>query len=136
MAGEVQEERAAIVLAGRRILVVEDEIMIAMMVEDMLEEIGCCVAAVATRHSAAEEAIESGGLDAAILDINLNGGTSFYIARALAARGIPFLFSTGYGESATPPEFRDRPVLGKPFAQAELRTKLSSLFSGATGSEG
>ena len=85
---------------GRKVLVVEDEMMIAMLVEDMLDELGCTVVgpahALAPALDLASSATE---IDAALLDINLGGQPVFAIADALRARGVPMIFSTGYGEA-------------------------------------
>jgi len=116
-------------LAGRRILVVEDEVMISMLIEDMLDELGCVVAAVAARQATALEFLVSERIDAAILDLNLNGDTSFGVAAALAAREIPFLFSTGYGDATLLPEYVGRPIMTKPFRLADLQKHLLALFA-------
>ena len=86
---------------GRRILVVEDEMMIAMLVEDMLGELGCAVVGPAhALDTALAMAASEVGLDAALLDVNLGGTSVFPVADALRAKGVPAIFSTGY--TATP----------------------------------
>lgn len=112
-------------LAGRGILLVEDEMAVAMLLEDMLEELGCRVAATAARPAQALEAIEAHAFDAAILDVSLDGEDSYGIAAALAARGIPFVFSTGYGALGLRLDFRDRPLLQKPFRRRDLARALA-----------
>jgi len=116
-----------------RILLVEDEMVVAMLLEDMLDEIGFEVVATASREMEAVAAIEAHPIDAAILDVNLDGKRSYGIADALIARGIPFLFSTGYGEMALEPKYRQQKVLTKPFRMEELACALGSLLSGEPG---
>ena len=87
---------------GKRILVVEDELMIRMLLEDMLGELGYIVAAEAARIDEALDAANNADFDVAILDVNLNGEPILPVADALAARGTPFVFATGYGERGLP----------------------------------
>ena len=112
-----------------RVLIVEDELMIRMLLEDMLEELGYTVAAEAGRIDEALDAIKNGGFDVAILDVNLNGENTAPIAEALAARGLPFVFATGYGEHGLPEAFRDRPTLKKPFQVDGLHQLLQSALA-------
>lgn len=112
------------ILAGRRILVVEDEFMIAMLLESLLEELGCVVPDIAAKPPQAIKAIETHEIDAAVLDVNLSGVDSFEVAAVLAKREIPFVFATGYGGSRLTPEFADRPVLQKPYRISELEEAL------------
>lgn len=114
-------------LRGRRVLIVEDETLVAMLLEDMVGELGAEVAGRASRLSRALELAEDPGLaiDAAILDVNLNGEEAFPIAEALAARGVPFAFSTGYGKSGLPQQWRSRPVIQKPFTQEQIAAILA-----------
>jgi CheY-like chemotaxis protein len=116
-------------LAGHRILIVEDEMMIAIMLEDMLEELGGKVAGVAGKPGQALALIGATPIDAAILDVNLDGQNSYEIAAALEARGIPFLFSTGYAALAVDDRYRGRPFLQKPFRQEELEKALSAMLA-------
>src|SRR5262249_37030057 len=94
---------------AKRILVVEDEVMIRMLLEDMLGELGYTVAAEAARIDEALEATKNADFDLALLDANLNGQPVSPVADALVARGPPFVFATGYSELAEP--YRDRPTL-------------------------
>lgn len=103
-----------------RILVVEDEMTIAFMLEDMLLDLGYEVAGVAMRLPDALRAATSLEFDLAILDVNLDGLKSFPVAEALKTRGIPFAFATGYGAAGIERAYADLPVLKKPFMQAEL----------------
>src|SRR4051794_32306666 len=100
---------------GQRVLLVEDELMIRMLLEDMLGELGHTVAAEAGRLDEAVAAVEAGGFDVAILDVNLNGTSIVPVAEALTAKGTPFVFATGYGEQGVPEGFRQSPTLKKPF---------------------
>jgi CheY-like chemotaxis protein len=109
-----------------RVLLVEDEGLVAMMLEDLIEDLGCEVAGSLASVSAALAWIEAGGLaDVALLDVNLNGEHVFPVADALKARGVPFAFATGYDE-AHDPRFRDAPLLGKPISQERLEALLRS----------
>src|SRR6266571_1838098 len=115
---------------AKRILVVEDELMIRMLLEDMLGELGYTVAAEAARIDEALEAARTAEFDVAILDVNLNGQTIAPVAEALAARGTPFVFATGYGERGLPEAYRDRPTLKKPFQLDGLKRMLQSALDG------
>jgi DNA-binding response OmpR family regulator len=118
-------------LEGRRILIVEDEEMIAMLLEDYLQDFGCEVAGHATTVAAAISLIgEAGKLDAALLDMNLRGELVTPVAAKLAAANIPFCFMTGLGAGAAT-GFPDAPTIGKPFDQAQLKAALTRLFSKA-----
>ena len=112
-------------LSGKRILVVEDEPMIAMDIEGQLQDAGCVVVGPAeTLHDAAR-LIADGGFDAALLDCNLSGDRVDELARQLSQRGIPFAFATGYGRDALPRGFHDAPLLEKPFAPGQLVATLN-----------
>jgi CheY-like chemotaxis protein len=121
--------RAAI--GPKRILVVEDELMIRMLLEDMLAELGYTVAAEAARLDEALKAARIADFDIAILDVNLSGQPISPVADALAARGMPFVFATGYGERGVPDTYRDRPTLKKPFQLDSLKRTLQSALDGA-----
>jgi CheY-like chemotaxis protein len=110
----------------KRILVVEDELMIRMLLEDMLRELGYTIVAEAAHIEAALEAANNADFDLAILDVNLNGQPISPVADALAARGTPFVFATGYGERSLPELYRDRPTLKKPFQMEGLQRLLQS----------
>jgi len=111
----------------RRVLIVEDEMTIAFMIEDMLTDFGYEVVETAMRLPEALVAAETLDLDFAILDVNLDGLRSFPVADLLAARGIPFAFSTGYGRLGIDGVHRDRPVLVKPFLPAALEATIAEL---------
>lgn len=115
-------------LPGQRILVVEDEAMIAMLLEDFLEELGCVVVGPFGSVDHALASLEDQAIDAAIFDVNLRGERSYPIADWLASRDLPFLFITGYGQSGLDPGYRDRQVLQKPFTSDSLRQALQTLL--------
>jgi CheY-like chemotaxis protein len=113
-----------------RVLVVEDEAMIAMLVEDMVLDFGSeVVGPVATMDDAINLA-RSAELDAAILDINVGGSVIFPVADILSERGIPLIFATGYGSKGLPPRFQDSPTLPKPFSYQSLEEALRSALAG------
>lgn len=111
-------------LAGLRVLLVEDELLVAMLVEDMLADEGCVVVGPFSRLADALAAARTEALDLAVLDVNIAGERAFPVADALAARCIPFLFVSGYGQAAIP---ADRPgwrACPKPFRSSELVAML------------
>lgn len=110
----------AAAVAGLKVLLVEDEAIIAMTAEDMLEDLGCEVAATATSLAEALAAVRAGDFDVALLDINLNGETSLDVAAALRASGKPFVFTTGYGSAGRSEAYRDVPLVTKPYQIADL----------------
>src|SRR6516164_5034735 len=110
---------------GRRVLVVEDEMMISMLVEDMLSDLGCAVVGPAhALDTALVLAQTESGLDAAVLDVNLAGQPVFAVADALRAKGVPAIFATGYGDSGLRDIDRGAPVLLKPFRAGDLARAL------------
>lgn len=114
--------------AGKTVLIVEDEIMIRLLLEDMLSDLGYSIAAAVGRVDDAVELANTGVFDIAILDVNLNGQTVGPVAEILEARGVPFVFATGYGERGLPERFSKRPTLQKPFQQENLDRILSRAF--------
>ena len=113
--------------AGRRILVVEDEPIIAMALEDMLLDLGCEVVGPASTLPEAQALAETADIDAALLDINIDTGRSYVIADELRRRAVPFAFATGYGEAGVENVGGDAPVLQKPYRQAQVETVLRLL---------
>lgn len=103
-----------------RILIVEDEMTIALLLEDMITDLGHEPAALAMRLPQALELAQTEDLDLAILDVNLDGRLSFPVAEVLQRRGVPFLFATGYGSGGIEPPYRDRVVIQKPFSLEDL----------------
>ncbi|MGE0715965.1 MAG: response regulator [Alphaproteobacteria bacterium] len=115
---------------GARLLVVEDEAMIAMLLEDMLADLGCGSVIVA---GSLEDALREAGkaeIDLAIVDLNLGGRDALPVAAVLRDRGVPFVFSTGYGSGGLPAEYRDRLVLQKPFQEDDLKRCLAAARGG------
>jgi CheY-like chemotaxis protein len=110
-----------------RVLLVEDEAMIAMLIEDMLAELGCDVVATASQLDEAVSLARSGSFDLAFLDLNLRGVPSYPVAKALRERGIPFAFVTGYGTAGTDPAHADAPLLQKPFREGHLEAVVQLL---------
>lgn len=108
----------------RRVLVVEDEVLVGMMIEEMLQELGYEVAALATHLDEALALASGGSFDFALLDINLNGKQSFPVADTLRTRSVPFVFATGYGSRILEMPYTDAPILQKPFSADELRRML------------
>ncbi|MFN3857330.1 MAG: response regulator [Caulobacter sp.] len=118
-------------LEGLKVLIVEDEIIVSMLLEDMLADFGCEVVGPANDVAAALELVRSATLDAAVLDVNLNGAKSYPIADALRERGVPFAFASGYGASGLDDGYQETPTLAKPFRQADLKQILSTFASAA-----
>jgi CheY-like chemotaxis protein len=117
---------------AKRVLVVEDELMIRMLLEDMLGELGYTVAAEAGRLDEALEATKTAEFDLAILDVNLDGQPISPVVEALVARGTPFVFATGYGERGLPEPYHDRPMLKKPFQIEGLKQMLETALERET----
>ena len=114
-------------LAGVRVLVVEDEFLVAMLIEEMLESAGCVVIGPIPRVPEALDAVDHDSCDAAVLDINLAGERIDPVAKALSKRNVPFMFVTGYGVTGLPGDYLDRPHICKPFKMAELLGTVSRL---------
>ena len=122
----------ALELTGRRVLVVEDEMMIAMLVEDMLAELGCRVVGPAhALDDALDLARSDPEIDAALLDVNLAGQPVVAGADALREKGVPAVFSTGYGDAGLREVDRGAPVLQKPFRAGDLARALTEALNGA-----
>ncbi len=113
--------------AGARILIVEDEALIAMLLEEMLTDLGYELAGTAATLAQALELAEATELDGAILDLSLGGEKSLPVADALAARGIPYMFASGYGRSGLEEPYASRALLRKPFDFDELEAALKAL---------
>jgi CheY-like chemotaxis protein len=109
--------------------VVEDEMIVAWLLEDMLTGFGCTIVGPAARVDQALAVLDGEPIDAAVLDINLNGQKSFPVADALAARGVPFAFATGYHKDSLPRAYQGFPVLQKPFSKSELASTLERLLA-------
>ena len=120
------------VLQGVRVLVVEDEYLVAILIEEILESAGCTVMGPIPRLREALDAVDHDDYDAAVLDVNLAGERINPVADALSERNVPFLFVTGYGANALPSEYAERPHICKPFRMAELIGALSSVVNCST----
>lgn len=107
-----------------RVLVVEDDSLVAMMVEDMLADIGCGAVTVAGTVAEALARVEAGGFDFALLDINVGGEPVFPVAQALRGKGIAFAFASGYGAMGLPEDFRAAPTVAKPFRHDDLEAAI------------
>lgn len=116
-----------------RVLVVEDEATIAMVMEDMLSELGFEVVGPFARLAEARDAAEREALDVAVMDVNVAGEPIYPVAEALARRGIPFVFSTGYAVDGIQEPYRGRPILEKPFSQAELDERIRTAIAAGGG---
>src|SRR5262245_23372700 len=108
-----------------RVLVVEDEYLIRMLLEDMLDELGYGVAAAVGTISEARRLAANGEFSAAILDVNLDGQEIYPVADILAQRGLPFVFVTGYGEGSLPEASRGRPAMPTPFQHEQSNNTLA-----------
>lgn len=115
-------------LSGQRVLVVEDEMLVLMMIEDMLADLGCKSITRAATVNKALVLIAGQDFDAALVDMNLNGNKSHAVAEALVARGVPFIYSTGNGGLDMKDGYPDRFVLQKPFKFEDLAKSLSHLL--------
>lgn len=112
-------------LQDRRVLIIEDESLVAMLLETVLEDLGCMPVGPASSVDEGLRIIEDGAaIDAALLDVNVAGRHVFPAAEALRARDVPFVFSTGYGEGGLPDEWRGHLTIQKPFTEAAVRDAL------------
>ena len=114
-------------LKGVRVLVVEDEYFVAILIEEILESAGCIVTGPIPRLPEALDAVDHEDYDVAVLDVNLAGERINPVADALSERNVPFLFVTGYGANALPSEYAQRPRVCKPFRMADLLGTLSNV---------
>jgi CheY-like chemotaxis protein len=115
---------------GLRVLVVEDEMLLAMSLEDMLAELGCNVVGPVGGVTKAVQLAKSEPLDLALLDLNIGGQAVYPVARELDCRHVRFVFVSGYGPDRLPQEWRNRPMLEKPFQQRDLERVLSEVIAG------
>lgn len=136
LGGHVANEKSSMsadaedALKGAKVLVLEDETLVSMMVEDMLMDLGCEIVGPFSRLDQALNAVNDGAeFDLALLDVNLGGERSFPLAEVLAAKQIPFVFTTGYDESGMPDAWRGRPSLRKPFMMHEMAAVLRTARS-------
>lgn len=115
-------------LSDRRVLVVEDEMLILLMIEDILADFGCEAVSAASSVPKAMELIEGQTFDLALLDMNLDGVETYVLADALAAKAVPFAFATGYSNRDKRAGYEDRPMLKKPFNIEEMAKVLADLL--------
>jgi DNA-binding response OmpR family regulator len=113
------------VLVGKRVLIVEDELLVALLIEDFLAEFGCRILGPCGSVANALLAARTEEFDLAVLDVNLAGEKVYPVAEVLAERQIPFLFVSGYGDDAIPPGHSEWKVCAKPFKGNELATMMS-----------
>lgn len=116
-------------LAGKRVFLVEDEMLVSMLLEDMLTDLGCRIVATASRLDAALEHARETAFDVAILDVNLNGQPSYAVAEVLAGRNLPFVFATGYGKAGLESAYRHLPALQKPFRLDDVVRALAEALN-------
>jgi CheY-like chemotaxis protein len=114
---------------GRRVLLVEDEPIVAWLLKDMLVDLGCSVVGPAADVNQALTMIDAESIDVAVLDVNLRGQMSYPIADVLVARGVPFVFSTGYDKDRLLDGYRTFPALQKPFHRSDLGDTLAKLLA-------
>jgi len=113
---------------GKRVLLAEDEAILAMSAEDMLAQLGCTVVGPALTAAEAHAIAQHEPLHAAVLDINMGDGATFQIAHTLKARNVPVCFATGYGPAGLPADHDDVPVLQKPYTERALEDMLQRLL--------
>ena len=118
------------IFSGRRVLIVEDESLVAMLLETILADLGCDVVGPESNiEDGLNVASGTATLDAALLDVNVAGQEIFPVAEALKARGVPFVFSTGYGEAGLPEHWRGNPTVQKPFTEGAIRDALMAALN-------
>lgn len=115
-------------MSAGRVLIVEDEMLVAMLIEDMLVELGFEVVGPAMRLQRALQIAREESFDVAVLDVNLANERSFPVADVLRKRGIPFLFASGYGSSGLNDDFSSAVTLQKPFEQHQLQQAISRVL--------
>jgi len=112
-----------------RVLLVEDEVLITLLLQDMLLDLECEVADAPASLDDALSAARNGAFDLALIDLNLHGKLTYPVADILKARQIPFIFVTGYGAAALEPAYADALVLEKPFLRKDLEAIIARVFS-------
>lgn len=117
-------------LQGKRILVVEDEAIVAMLLEDMLADLGCQTVGPAMTLNEANGLIAESEIDAAILDVNVGGERVYPLAVTLTARNVPLVFATGYGEGGLEESWRGRTTVQKPYTEADIVRALKAALGG------
>jgi DNA-binding response OmpR family regulator len=123
-------------LAGLRVMVVEDELLVAMLIEDALADENCVLVGPFSSVGDALEAARREPLDLAVLDVNLRGEKVYPVAEALTRRGVPFLLLSGYGKDAAPAEHPEWPACSKPFSPDLLIEMLADRVTAPSGTSG
>ncbi|HEU4821601.1 MAG TPA: response regulator [Qipengyuania sp.] len=113
-------------LTNRKVLILEDELIIAFALEDMLADLGAEVLMASSLEEAFAQLAES-EVSLAVLDVNVHGAKSYPVAEELAERGIPMIFATGYGDAEHPPHFSAAPTLTKPYSRQQLAEAIEAL---------
>lgn len=116
-------------LKGKRVLVVEDEAVVAMLLEDMLGDLGCVAVGPAMTLKLGTELAQKEKIDVAILDVNVAGERVYPIAEILAVREVPMIFATGYGEGGLQDPWRGRPTVQKPYTEGDIVRALQTVFT-------
>jgi CheY-like chemotaxis protein len=116
-------------LTGRRILVIEDSPVVAPFAAEALAELGCEVVGPAPNMASAREMVEAGGFDGALVDVHIRGERAFPLCELLAAKGVPFVLTSGYADWAVPDKWDDRPRLQKPYTINQIEQALAGLFA-------
>jgi two-component SAPR family response regulator len=114
-------------VTGCRVFVVEDETLIAVLIEDILVGMECKIVGPIGKLETALQLARDEAFDIAILDVTIRGGTVYPVAEQLIKRGIPFVLASGYGDWALPPSLRDQRRLMKPFTAAALEEQVRLL---------
>lgn len=114
---------------SRSILIVEDEPLIAMMLEDFLDSLGHKVSGTCDTVEGALAEIEKGGFDLAILDVNLKGENVWPVATKLRERKVPFVLATGGHVESPPPEFNNAPMIEKPYTVDRVNPAIEAAFA-------
>lgn len=129
--GAVHMSSDATTAAGKRVLIVEDELMIRMLLEGMLTDLGHSVAAEAGTIEEALKLAKQAEFDVAVLDVNLNNRPITPVAEVLVERGVPFVFASGYGKRGVPEAYRHSPTLQKPFQIEALAQAIDAALANA-----
>jgi len=116
-------------LAGRRILVVEDSPVVGPITADILGSLGCEVVGPAPNIASARELVEAGEFDAALMDMHIRGERVFTLCEMLAAKDVPFVFTSGYADWQMPEKWLERPRLQKPYTIEQVEEALAALFA-------
>ena len=126
---KLRDRSPAADLTGRRILVVEDSPVVGPFTVDLLGDLGCEVVGPAPNMAAARELAEGGGYEAALMDVHIRGERVFPLCELLEAKGVPFVFTSGYADWQMPDKWQDRPRLQKPYTIDDVQCVLKGLFS-------